>query len=266
MSQLLRNTCINPILIELQTVDSTNNYALQLIHAGLAQSGNAIFTHLQTAGKGQRNKSWHSSSGENILLSTLFSPKALPVLHQVKINLAVAIAVHHFFSQYADDNVRIKWPNDLYWQDRKAGGILIENIVGRPLNPSGSEQAVVKWSVIGTGININQTVFDNTGHRPVSLKQITGKTSDTKMLALELAGIILQYCEQIDTMPEKDLLAAYNQILYKKDEWVWFARNQHTFQARVKGVNQYGQLIIEQDGVEQVVNHGDIEWLFQPMP
>ncbi len=261
MSQLFRNTVTNPIFIELQTIDSTNNYALQLIHAGLAQSGTAIFTHQQTAGKGQRNKIWHSSTGVNILLSTVFSPKALPVLHQVQISMAVALAVHQFFGHYAGDEVRIKWPNDLYWQDRKAGGILIENIIGKTAVPSGSEPTVLKWTVIGTGININQTVFENTTNRPVSLKQITGKTFDVKALALELATIILHHCEQIGIIAETDLLAAYNQILYKKDQVVWFMQNQQLFQALVKGVNQYGQLIIARNGIDETIQHGEVEWM-----
>lgn len=261
MSQLFRNTHLNPILIELQTIDSTNNYALQLIHAGLAQSGTGIFTHEQTAGKGQRNKTWHSSTGVNILLSTIYAPKTLPVLHQVRINQAVAIAVHQFFSQYAGEEVRIKWPNDLYWQDRKAGGILIENIIGRPDAPAGTDTPVVKWSVIGTGININQTAFAPTATRPVSLKQITGKTFDIKTLVQELTGLIINQCEQIGTGSNADQLAAYNRILYKYNQEMQFSRNNQVFTALVKGVNEYGQLILHHHGADEPVQHGEIEWI-----
>jgi BirA family biotin operon repressor/biotin-[acetyl-CoA-carboxylase] ligase len=261
LSQLSRNTRSNPILIELQTVDSTNNYALELIHAGLAQTGTCIFTHEQTAGKGQRNKTWHSSSGVNILQSTLFKPKAVPALQQVRINQAVAIAVHQFFSQYAGEDVRIKWPNDLYWQDRKAGGILIENIIGRQEDLTGSGTPVVKWSVIGTGININQTTFNPAATRPVSLKQITGKTFMVKDMALELAGLILEQCEQLSTISGTCLLEAYNHILYKREQEVLFSRNNQPFTALVKGVNEYGQLLIHHNGVDETVQHGEIEWL-----
>jgi BirA family biotin operon repressor/biotin-[acetyl-CoA-carboxylase] ligase len=261
LSQLVRNTHLNPILIELQTIDSTNNYALQLIHAGLAQSGTGIYTHEQTAGKGQRNKTWHSSSGVNILLSTVFAPKALPVLHQVRINQAVAIAVHQFFSQYAGDGVRIKWPNDLYWQDRKAGGILIENIVGRDQNLAGIDTPVVKWSVIGTGININQTVFDPAATRPVSLKQITGRTFILKEMVRELTGLIVTHCERIHILPNTELLQEYNHILYKYNQTAWFKRNNQPFNALVKGVNEYGQLIIHHHGTDELIQHGDLEWI-----
>ncbi len=257
MSQLVRNTVTNPIFIELQTIDSTNNYALQLIHAGLAQAGTCIFTHLQTAGKGQRNKNWHSSAGENILLSTIIAPKALPVLQQQAINRAVAIAVHQFFSRYASDEVRIKWPNDLYWQDRKAGGILIENIVGKAEVQSQSEQPVLKWSVIGTGININQTSFDAAATKPVSLKQITGKTFNTVELAQELANIILTQCQNL----HDNLLQQYNQLLYKKDQTVLLKKDNQIFEAVIKETNQYGELIITRNGIDEIIQHGEVEWV-----
>ena len=116
--------------IELQSVDSTNNYARQQIHAGLAQHGLAIFTHEQVAGKGQRGKVWATEKGTNIILSLVIKPQPLQLTQQFQLSACAAVAVHEFFMKYAGDETKIKWPNDLYWQDRKAGGILVESIVG----------------------------------------------------------------------------------------------------------------------------------------
>ena len=116
--------------VELQSVDSTNNYARQQIHAGLAQHGMGIFTHEQLAGKGQRGNSWSSEKDANIILSIVIKPQPLLLTQQFMLSACVAVSIHDFFSKYAGDSTKIKWPNDLYWQDRKAGGVLIESVVG----------------------------------------------------------------------------------------------------------------------------------------
>ena len=144
---------LNPIgtpFIELHTVDSTNNYAMGLVHAGMAQHGTAVFAHEQTKGRGQRNKAWVSEPGANIALSVIFQPPAFSTSQLFMISKLVATAVLNFFNSYATTDTSIKWPNDIYWRDRKAGGILIENMV------NGSTW---NWAVVGIGININQVNF-----------------------------------------------------------------------------------------------------------
>ena len=155
----------NPIgkpFIELQSIDSTNKYAMGLIHGdilpdghGEAQHGMAIFSHEQTAGKGQRGKNWVSEKDANIALSILLNPFPLSVPDQFKLSVSIAISTWDLFSKYAGDETRIKWPNDLYWRDRKAGGILIENIIKSSQSVVGSWQ----WSVIGIGINIKRQIL-----------------------------------------------------------------------------------------------------------
>ena len=110
--------------IELQSVDSTNNYARSLIHEGLAQHGTAIFAYEQVAGKGQHGKVWISEKDANIILSMVLRPQPLLLTQQFMLSACMAVAVHDFFMKYAGEATKIKWPNDLYWQDRKAGGVL----------------------------------------------------------------------------------------------------------------------------------------------
>ena len=92
--------------------------------------GMTIFTHEQTTGKGQRGMSWASEKGSNITLSIIINPHPMSLQVQFGLSICVAVSVWELFSKYAGDETKIKWPNDLYWRDRKAGGVLIENVVG----------------------------------------------------------------------------------------------------------------------------------------
>jgi BirA family biotin operon repressor/biotin-[acetyl-CoA-carboxylase] ligase len=141
--------------IELQSVDSTNNYALAQIHANMAQPGTCYFAHEQTSGKGQRGKSWATERGTNIILSIVLKPDFSQPFQQFQLSACAAVAARQFFSQYDGDSLKIKWPNDIYWQDRKLGGILIENII-RSQGPGGGTW---DWSVVGIGLNINQQIL-----------------------------------------------------------------------------------------------------------
>ena len=153
----------------LDVVHSTNNYAMENVHARMAKHGKAYFSTNQIAGKGQRGKVWEAEKGQNIALSIVLEPSMLSIVQQFRLSTVVSLACFNFLSKYAGEETSIKWPNDIYWRDRKAGGVLIENIL------QGKDW---KYSVVGIGININQTIFDPALPNPVSLKQITGKTFD----------------------------------------------------------------------------------------
>jgi BirA family biotin operon repressor/biotin-[acetyl-CoA-carboxylase] ligase len=245
------NNTIGNQLIEIDSVASTNNYAMQLVHKGLAQHGMAIFAHEQTAGKGQRGRQWHSGVGENIILSVTLNTSGLQVSSQFLLSMTAAIAVYDFFNAYAIDETSVKWPNDLYWRDRKAGGILIENVF------SGKEW---QWAVVGIGININQVVFTEEVANAVSLKQITGKNYNPIALAKELCNKLQEKYDLLLTEDGKTIEAAYNNVLYKKGETVTLKKNSAVFNCTVKGVNTFGQLITE-SAIEQLFNVGEVQWV-----
>ena len=171
-------------LIELSEIDSTNMYAMEQIHAQKALSGSVYQTDFQTNGKGQHGRIWESHRGENLLctyileLNSLKQGKNWVPSEQLGLSAAVALGVQAFFMEFAGEETKIKKPNDIYWRDRKAGGILIENIV------RGTDWT---WTVIGIGLNFNQTHFSNEAGNPVSLKQITGKDWDIKAMQKKLA-------------------------------------------------------------------------------
>ena len=242
--------------VELQSVDSTNNYARNLLHEGLAQHGMAIFAHEQLAGKGQRGRIWSSDKSSNVILSLIVNPQSLVLSQQFQLSVCVALSVHELFMKFAGTDTKIKWPNDLYWQDRKAGGILIESVVGSRESGISSWD----WSIIGVGININQTAFPSYLSNPVSLKQITGKNFDTVMLAKELCMIMNQKFDELMNSGFENLYAQYLTHLYKINTTVKLRKDNRVFEAVIKGVNRAGQLVVYHS-IEEEFNFGDVEWV-----
>lgn len=222
-----------------------------MVRSGNANDGTVYFALEQTKGKGQRTKTWYSSKGENLILSTIQSNRGLTLENQFPISCAASLACLDLLSSHAGDEFRIKWPNDLYWRDRKAGGILIENII----KGNSWERAI-----IGIGININQTNFPEMSNFPVSLKQITGKTFDPIDLAKELCTLLEDRLSLVETKSFEVMLEDYNALLYKHSTIARFRKGNVTFDAVIKGVSRQGQLVLEH-GIEEAVNYGEIEWL-----
>ncbi|HUC81728.1 MAG TPA: biotin--[acetyl-CoA-carboxylase] ligase [Flavisolibacter sp.] len=239
----------NPF-VELQQVESTNNYATGAVHEGMAQHGMAVFAHEQTKGKGQHNRTWLSEAGKNIAMSVVLQPPALALSQSFLISMATAVAVQQFFAHYAGSETKVKWPNDLYWRDRKAGGILIENIV------QGSEW---KAAVVGIGININQTDFAQLDNKAVSLKQITGKDYDTVALAKELCEHLSKAYDILHKLPS-ETIAFYTNHLYKINETVRLKKGSRVFDATIKRVTAMGELIVEH-ATEERFAVGEVEWV-----
>lgn len=247
---VLNDSPIGLPFIELLSVDSTNNYAMAMAHAGMAQHGTAVFAHEQTRGKGQRNKQWLATQNENIILSTIIEPAGLELTRFFHFSMAMAVAAYRFFNNYTGGDTKIKWPNDLYWRDRKAGGILIENVL------QGTQW---KYAVVGMGINMNQTDFSSLSNKAVSLRQITGKEYGTVALAKELCTYLEDALKQLKMAPDS-IVAAYHEQLYKKGEWVKLKKGSRVFDAEVKGVTANGELVTRH-ATEELFAIGEVEWL-----
>jgi BirA family biotin operon repressor/biotin-[acetyl-CoA-carboxylase] ligase len=242
----------NPLgtpFLELPTVDSTNNYAMGMVRAGMAHHGTAVFTTEQTSGKGQRNKTWISQPRQNMALSLVLEPQPIaPDLFLL--SMAMAEGTFQFFTKYVSEDVSIKWPNDLYWRDRKAGGILIENVW---------QANSWNYAVVGIGININQSDFGSLGHKAVSLKQIIGKESEPLQLAKELCTFLDQ-AFQVSIKNPDEIRRNYNSHLYKLHQKVKLKTGSRLFEATVKEVHAGGQLVV-QHGTEERFDVGEVEWI-----
>ena len=258
MSPFIINKVLNPInspigvpFFELIEVGSTNSYAIEMIQANLAEHGTTYFAHSQTAGKGQRGKQWLTEPSTNIIISCVVDTSFLSLNNQFLFSVSVALACKDFLTQYAGEETVIKWPNDIYWRDRKAAGILIENIV------RGQEW---QWAVVGIGMNINQTTFSADLKNPVSLKQITGKTFDTVTLAKELCVCLETRYQQLKQGNYQELLQEYNQHLFRRNERVLLRKGNITFEATIKEVNEYGQLLVD-NAIQDSFEFGEVGWV-----
>jgi len=159
------------------------------IKAGLAKSGSCYTADFQTNGKGQHGRVWESTKGQNLLCSYILELNTLDALKnwtpadQIGFSAAIALGARAFFAAFAGSETKIKKPNDIYFSDRKAGGILIENLV------RGQEWT---WAVIGIGMNINQTEFspealNSVSSNPISLQEITNQSWDIKKMQQHLS-------------------------------------------------------------------------------
>jgi BirA family transcriptional regulator, biotin operon repressor / biotin---[acetyl-CoA-carboxylase] ligase len=189
LSPATPNILLGAPLIELSTIDSTNIYAMDQIKQGLAKSGSCYTADFQTNGKGQHGRVWESSKGQNLLCSYILELNTLDALKnwtpadQIGFSASIALGARAFFAAFAGSETKIKKPNDIYFSDRKAGGILIENLV------RGKEWT---WTVIGIGMNINQSSFssaavNSVSSNPISLQEITNKIWDLKQMQQHLS-------------------------------------------------------------------------------
>lgn len=223
---------------------------MRQVQAQLAAHGTTWLASEQTAGRGQRGRQWQSQPGENLSMSTIISPRGLSISQQFLLSAMTALACHDFFSKHAKEHTHIKWPNDIYWRDRKAGGVLIDNLI------QGQEW---RYAVVGIGININQVNFSGLPN-PVSLKQVTGKHLEVVESARQLCNCLEQRWQQLVAQQYEVLLAEYNAVLYKKNEVVKLKKEDAILSAKVVGVNGQGELLVDIPHREHLA-FGSVEWL-----
>jgi BirA family biotin operon repressor/biotin-[acetyl-CoA-carboxylase] ligase len=236
----------------LDKVDSTNNYAMEQVNTGTVISGTAWFALEQTAGKGQRGKQWLSPPGENIMLTIALQPGMLPLSRQFMLSVTVALAAWDFFGKHAGDESGIKWSNDIYWRDRKAGGILIENVL---------RGNTWQYAIVGIGLNINQTTFPDHLPNPVSLRQITGKAWDAVELAKELCASLHNRMQTLHPSNYDSLLSTYKSNLFRMNQPALYRMNGEYFEGTIKDVLPDGRLCLEKEGILLELNFGEVEFV-----
>jgi BirA family biotin operon repressor/biotin-[acetyl-CoA-carboxylase] ligase len=190
------------------------------IKLGLAKSGSCYTADFQTNGKGQHGRVWESSKGQNLLcsyileLNTLDALKNLTPTDQIGFSAAIALGARAFFAAFAGSETKIKKPNDIYFSDRKAGGILIENLV------RGKEWT---WTVIGIGMNINQSSFssaavNSVSSNPISLQEITNKIWDLKQMQQHLSEALTNAIQNWLQLGEAATLNQLEQYVIELDK------------------------------------------------
>lgn len=235
-------------IIVLETVGSTNNYAMGLIQNRSISSGTGVFAYEQTAGKGRRSKSWITTPGQNILLSLAYEMKWQPISDQFPLSAAVALGCREFISKMVNEEVCIKWPNDIFITDSKAAGILIENVI---------KGTLWQWSVIGIGINVNQVNFDEIDACVTSLKLISGEDYNILQLAKQLQETVFKRIEDLKAGRFSDMLEEYNWHLYGRQKTVKLNKDNIVFETTIKGVSAKGKLIT-MDAMERQFDFNEV--------
>ena len=253
MYKLFQNTLfLGKEVVHLPTCQSTNDIASDLLARGHAE-GLLVITDSQTAGRGQRGHSWDTQPGQNLTCSILFRPQFVPLTQQFTLHLFVSLALYDWAEHLGVTRPQIKWPNDLYADDEKLGGILIENTV------KGSK---LEGSVVGIGININQTAF---GHlRATSLTLHTGQRHQLPEVLETLLFKLEKRYLQLKRGHLNQLWNDYHQRLLGLDEDRVFRTSGQSWRGTIKEVNAHGQLCIHKtDGQKESFAHGEIEWVFE---
>ncbi|MDR0811473.1 MAG: biotin--[acetyl-CoA-carboxylase] ligase [Paludibacter sp.] len=211
--------------------DSTNDFLRQMLVESDLSEFFVVQTDFQNAGRGQRGNIWQSECGKNLLFSVLLKPKHINATEQFIVSQMAALAVKNTLAEFAD-GFTVKWANDIYWRDKKIGGILIENDL------NGSE---IKHSIIGIGLNINQIHFSDTLPNPVSLSNITGKVFDKEKI---LERIFENFKNLYFSTNFDEIRTLYFNNLYRKNGFFPYQSGDEKFLAKITAIKNDGKIVL----------------------
>ena len=253
---------MSPQIIHLAEVDSTNRWLRDYTQPE-GEEMTVCVADYQTAGKGFGSNTWESERGKNLLFSLLIHPTEIPAQEQFHISMATALAVCQAMRDFGISDVLVKWPNDIYWHNRKLCGILIENRI------SGS---YLRDSIIGIGLNVNQTAFPSltrvpasagsnpypTNPVPVSMCQILGHDIDRE----QILHHIIQQIKICPCMLEYTHLC-YNAQLYRRRQGLFpFCDADGEFLAELLDTDRQGNLYLRKaDGTTRSYAFKEVQYL-----
>jgi len=236
------------------SLPSTNDFAGEMLEKGLPVEGTMIIAAAQTHGKGTANNVWESEPGKNILASIILYPDFLPAEKQFLLNKCISVAVLKCLKQFLpDEQVSIKWPNDLYVGTRKIGGILIKNTI------SGN---VFQNCIVGIGLNINQESFSDKLPNPCSVIQFTGIELPLKKAVETLDAFIHEEYSNLEKGYLDELNEEYLQNLLNYKKPAKYRSGNDLFEGVICGVSEYGNLQVLVDKKMRVFDFKEIVFLF----
>ena len=234
-----------PHYLKVSQTASTNTYLSRL--AATLPGGTVIYTPSQTAGRGQKGNSWESEDGKNLTFSMLLKQPPVKARDQFCLSEAAAIAVVEALTTPAGNDFTVKWPNDVYWQDKKICGMLIENSL------DGTDIATC---IIGIGINVNQVRFVSDAPNPVSLYQLTGQETDRDALL----KCFLEAFERVSQC--KTSCFDYRERLFKRGKDSLYEDKTSRFTARLMDVLPDGRLLlVDQEGRERLYAFKEVQFV-----
>lgn len=233
--------------VELLRLDETTSTNLWLKQHDY-KNDVVVWTDYQTAGRGCGSNKWESERAQNLLFSMLYHPTNLPANQQFRISQAVSLAIVDVLNHEGLHDITIKWPNDIYWKDRKLAGILIENRL---------QGSLLLSSIIGIGLNVNQEHFVSDAPNPISLWQITGKTFNREHLLRQLVNAM-----EIRLSSVGNLMEEYQQALYRQTGIHPYRDCQGDFMAAIENIDPDGRLVLrDADGQRRTYGFKEVEFI-----
>ena len=230
-------------IIHINETDSTNRYLRELGVDGDV----CVWADHQTAGRGCGTNTWESERGKNLLFAMMIHPVDVPVNKQFVVSMAVANSIATVVSKYVK-NVSVKWPNDIYAGDKKLCGILIENRL---------QGDVIKDSIIGVGLNVNQLCFVSDAPNPISLANLTGHLFDREELLRELLATF-----EAEWADLEGVRSRYLPRLYRRKGFHRYRDAQSEFSAEIVTVEDDGHLLLRNiDGYDHRYAFKEVEFV-----
>ena len=238
-------------MLRLKEIDSTNRFLKQLDSYDEDALTIAVADY-QTAGKGQGSHTWEGEAGKNLLFSIMVCPHWVPVRQQFLLSEAGALAIKDALDTYAD-GFTLKWPNDVYWNDKKISGTLIETSV---------DSKGIKRCIFGIGLNINQEVFVSDAPNPVSLCQIVGHEVDREEVLDKIIEAFKKYYGLLRRADYMDVSGIYHLSLYRRKGFHWYEDKDGKFEGAFVEVEDDGHLILhDKQGVIRSYAFGEIKYV-----
>ncbi|MGM9825775.1 MAG: biotin--[acetyl-CoA-carboxylase] ligase [Paludibacteraceae bacterium] len=255
----------------IEETDSTNNLLKAAVVAEAAwlreERIPVVWTGFQTAGRGQAGNGWESERGQNLLFSVLLRKPQVAIAEQFMLSMLAAVVLRETVAEeIGNEGLTIKWPNDLYWGDKKLAGMLIENTL------AGRE---IAYSIIGIGLNINQEHWIGNAPNPVSMRLITGQSYSTEKILTRYMVHLQAWLQR----PQSEWREAYMQHLYRREGWWRFIEREVSltptmnaeakdggFLARIEGITPEGELLLEHaDGTHKAYHFKEIRYILDPL-
>ena len=224
-------------IIKLSAIDSTNSFLKEMASSSTVENFTVVVTENQIKGRGQQGSTWESEAGKNLIFSVFVTFESLNILDKKYLNYAVSLAVFEVLQQENIPRIAIKWPNDILSANKKIGGILIENSL------KGSK---ISSSVIGIGLNVNQTRFSSTLEKASSLKLTSNRTFDLAQLLKDMLVRLQSKIVLLNTKDFASLETSYLRVLHKKNIPTMFKdRTDVLFMGIIRGISMDGKLQVE---------------------
>ena len=224
-------------LLFFKDLPSTNSHAAVLLKENSLPEGTVIHTSFQTSGRGQAGNKWESEENKNLLISIVLYPSLIRPEDQFLLSMAVSLGICDFLNHFISD-ISIKWPNDIYVNNDKIAGILIENSI---------QEDSIEHTIAGIGVNINQEKFLSDAPNPVSLSIVTGRQYDLADCLRQLSGELDKRYKQLIGKDFDLLRRDYLSLLYRRNQWYGFQDQDGIFTGRITDVTAMGRLKVERE-------------------